>query len=142
MNTETFLDNFHTIANAPGGIARLREMILQLAVQGKLVEQNPNDEPASELLKKIEAEKEKSLTTKSAKNTKGGIEPIKDEDKPKIFEPFFTTKGLGKGTGLGLATTYGIVKMHKGQIAVETINDPSKGPTGTTFRIILPRRPE
>ncbi len=67
---------------------------------------------------------------------------IKDEDKPKIFEPFFTTKGLGKGTGLGLATTYGIVKMHKGQITVETNNDPSKGPTGTTFRIILPRRPE
>ncbi len=67
---------------------------------------------------------------------------IKDEDKPKIFEPFFTTKGLGKGTGLGLATTYGIVKMHKGQITVETNNDPSKGPTGTTFKIILPRRPE
>ncbi len=67
---------------------------------------------------------------------------IKDEDKPKIFEPFFTTKGLGKGTGLGLATTYGIVKMHKGQITVETNNDPSKGPTGTTFKIILPRRAE
>ncbi len=67
---------------------------------------------------------------------------IKDEDKPKIFEPFFTTKGLGKGTGLGLATTYGIVKMHKGQITVETNADPSKGSTGTTFRIILPRRPE
>lgn len=67
---------------------------------------------------------------------------IKDEDKPKIFEPFFTTKGLGKGTGLGLATTYGIVKMHKGQITVETNSNPAKGPTGTTFRIILPRRPE
>jgi len=67
---------------------------------------------------------------------------IRDEDKPKIFEPFFTTKGLGKGTGLGLATTYGIVKMHKGQITVDTNNNPAKGPTGTTFRIILPRRPE
>jgi iron only hydrogenase large subunit-like protein/nitrogen-specific signal transduction histidine kinase len=67
---------------------------------------------------------------------------IRDEDKPKIFEPFFTTKGIGKGTGLGLATTYGIVKMHKGQITVETNSDPSRGATGTTFRIILPRRPE
>jgi iron only hydrogenase large subunit-like protein/nitrogen-specific signal transduction histidine kinase len=67
---------------------------------------------------------------------------IAEEDKPKIFEPFFTTKGLGQGTGLGLATTYGIVKMHKGQITVETNNEPSKGPTGTTFRIIIPRRPE
>jgi iron only hydrogenase large subunit-like protein/nitrogen-specific signal transduction histidine kinase len=67
---------------------------------------------------------------------------ISEEDKPKIFEPFFTTKGLGQGTGLGLATTYGIVKMHKGQITVETNDDPAMGPTGTTFRIIIPRRPE
>jgi len=67
---------------------------------------------------------------------------INDEDRAKIFEPFYTTKGIGKGTGLGLATTYGIVKMHKGQITVETNADPSRGPTGTTFRIILPRRPE
>jgi iron only hydrogenase large subunit-like protein/nitrogen-specific signal transduction histidine kinase len=67
---------------------------------------------------------------------------INDEDRAKIFEPFYTTKGIGKGTGLGLATTYGIVKMHKGQITVETNADPSRGQTGTTFRIILPRRPE
>lgn len=67
---------------------------------------------------------------------------IRDEDRPKIFEPFFTTKSIGKGTGLGLATTYGIVKMHKGQITVETNHDPAKGPTGTKFRIILPKRPE
>ncbi|MDQ1332407.1 MAG: two-component system, cell cycle sensor histidine kinase and response regulator CckA [Bacteroidota bacterium] len=67
---------------------------------------------------------------------------IKEEDKAKIFEPFFTTKGLGYGTGLGLATAYGIVKMHKGQITVDSNTDPKKGPTGTSFKIVLPRRKE
>jgi C4-dicarboxylate-specific signal transduction histidine kinase len=64
---------------------------------------------------------------------------IREEDRAKIFEPFFTTKSIGKGTGLGLATAYGIVKMHKGQITVESNDDPSEGQTGTTFRISLPR---
>jgi iron only hydrogenase large subunit-like protein/nitrogen-specific signal transduction histidine kinase len=64
---------------------------------------------------------------------------IKDDDRVKIFEPFFTTKNIGQGTGLGLATAYGVVKMHKGQISVESNNDPKKGPTGTRFKIVLPR---
>jgi iron only hydrogenase large subunit-like protein/nitrogen-specific signal transduction histidine kinase len=67
---------------------------------------------------------------------------IREEDRAKIFEPFFTTKGIGHGTGLGLATAYGIVKMHKGQITAESNNDPAKGRTGTSFKIILPRRKE
>jgi two-component system NtrC family sensor kinase len=75
----------------------------------------------------------------SVKDTGTGI---REEDRVKIFEPFFTTKGLGHGTGLGLATAYGIVKMHKGQITVESNTDLSKGRTGTSFRIILPRRKE
>jgi signal transduction histidine kinase len=64
---------------------------------------------------------------------------IPKENMNKLFEPFFTTKQLGKGTGLGLSVTYGIVKMHSGDIRVESNADPDEGPTGTTFSVILPR---
>lgn len=66
-----------------------------------------------------------------------GIPP---ENMDRIFEPFFTTKQIGKGTGLGLAVVYGIVKMHNGDIQVRSNADPSVGPTGTTVRVRLPRR--
>jgi len=65
---------------------------------------------------------------------------ISSQHREKIFDPFFTTKQVGKGTGLGLAVTYGIVKMHRGKINVVSNDDPSAGPTGTTFDIFLPRR--
>lgn len=64
---------------------------------------------------------------------------IPETDMDKVFTPFFTTKGLGKGTGLGLPIIYGIVKMHKGNVTLTSNADKSKGPTGTSFRITLPR---
>ena len=50
MTTQEFIEVFDTVAEAPGGIERLRELVLQLAVRGKLVPQDSSDEPASRLL--------------------------------------------------------------------------------------------
>ena len=71
-----------------------------------------------------------SLVVEVADNGEG----IAPENVAKIYDPFFTTKGVGGGTGLGLAVTYGIVQEHSGHISVSSA--PGQG---TTFRISLPR---
>jgi two-component system, NtrC family, sensor kinase len=65
-------------------------------------------------------------------DTGTGIAP---DIQARIFEPFFTTKPIGKGTGLGLAVSYGIVQSHHGDIAVRSTEG-----AGTVFRVMLPIR--
>ena len=75
------LSNLDLLATAPGGVARLRELILTLAVQGKLLPQDPADEPASELLKKIRAEKDRLIAEGKIRRDKP-LAGIEDEEKP------------------------------------------------------------
>ena len=75
------LSNLNLLATAPGGVARLRELILTLAVQGKLVPQDPADEPASVLLQKIRAEKDRLIAEGKIKKDKP-LPPVTDEEKP------------------------------------------------------------
>ena len=75
------LSNFNLLASAPGGVARLRELILTLAVQGKLVPQDPNDEPPSLLLQKIRAEKDRLNLDGKIKRDKL-LGAIAQEEKP------------------------------------------------------------
>ncbi|MFM7441410.1 MAG: hypothetical protein ACKO2V_22895, partial [Snowella sp.] len=71
MEAQVLLDKyFETAFSAPDGVKKLRELILSLAMQGKLVPQDPSDQPASELLKEIEAEKEKLIQEGKIKQQK------------------------------------------------------------------------
>ncbi len=77
-------------------------------------------------------EKTKEICIKVADTGKG----IPPENKDKIFDPFFTTKDVGRGTGLGLSVSHGIIQNHGGRIEVE-----SEPGSGTTFFIYLPMPP-
>jgi len=79
---------------------------------------------------KVSFNRESDMVEIIVKDTGCGIP---EENLSKLFSPFFTTKEISKGTGLGLAISYGIVKMHAGNISVE-----SKEGEGTTFYINIP----
>ncbi|MFM7191614.1 MAG: hypothetical protein ACKOX2_12490, partial [Microcystaceae cyanobacterium] len=80
MNTQILLNQyFETAFSAPDGIKRLRELILSLAMQGKLVPQDSTDQPARELLQEIEAEKQRLIKAGKIKKQKP-LPPIQPEE--------------------------------------------------------------
>ncbi|MFN3984701.1 MAG: hypothetical protein ACK4KV_04390 [Rhodocyclaceae bacterium] len=87
-------DNLPLIATAPDGIQRLRGLILELAVRGKLVPQDPADEPASELLKRIEAEKARLVKEGKIRKAKA-VETVGEDERP------FALPRTWKWTALG-----------------------------------------
>ena len=81
MNTQQLLTHFDRIADAPDAVPRLRRFILDLAVRGKLAPQDPNDEPASELLKRIAAEKSRLVKMGEIRKPKP-IPELTEKDTP------------------------------------------------------------
>ena len=96
MNADRLLGHYEQIADAPDAVQRLRRFILDLALRGKLVKQDPNDEPASELLKKIAAEKERLVKVGEIK--KQSALPL-----VATYEALFSVPNVWKWTRIGSA---------------------------------------
>lgn len=84
MNLKTFLKHFDTIAEAPGGIPKLRSLILDLAVRGKLVPQNPEDESAELLRNQIVVEKQKLEKLKKIGKQRS-LTPVQEDEQPYVL---------------------------------------------------------
>jgi type I restriction enzyme S subunit len=117
MELNTFINDFGLMAEAPNGVQKLREMVFQLAFQGKLVPQNSKSEPASVLLKKIMADMELIIKKRKVKKGKT-LQPITENEKPYKLPNSWEWVRLGNiikvKSGDGLTKQ----KMEKGIIPV------------------------
>jgi two-component system, cell cycle sensor histidine kinase and response regulator CckA len=118
---------------------QIEQVLMNLAVNardampgvGKLLIETENGRIDEDLARRQGYGEPGPYVVLSVRDTGSGMD---EETLSHIFEPFFTTKGQGKGTGLGLATIYGIVRQSNGYVSVE-----SRPGEGSTFRIYFPR---
>lgn len=131
--------DLHWVLGDPG---QIEQVLMNLAVNardamphgGQLIVRTSNVEVNDSEASQRPAMMPGSYAKITVTDTGAGMD---EETKAHIFEPFYTTKEAGRGTGLGLATAYGIVKQSRGFIWVET-----QLGHGTTFEIFLPRTSE
>ncbi len=124
MHNTLLLQQFDLLATAPGGVARLRELILTLAVQGKLVPQNPADEPASALLKRIRAEKDRLIAEGKIKRDKP-LAPIGEGEQPFELPSSWEWVRLGSVTNYGSPTKAGVMHPQTWVLDMEDIEKNS-----------------
>ncbi len=137
------LSNLNLLATAPGGVARLRELILTLAVQGKLVPQDPKDEPASELLKKIRAEKDRLIADKKIRRLKP-LDPIDESERGFVLPSNWEWERLGNLGDWGAGATpsrsnsnyYGgdIPWFKSGELTADFISESEETVTDAALR--------
>ena len=126
-NIELHLEKTPSISQVKGNFNELEQVLTNLILNSKdaIKQTGRNGEITIKTF-------QQNGTVKIAVSDNGA--GIPKENLTKIFDPFFTTKELGKGTGLGLAVTYGIIEKHNGKIEVT-----SEQGVGATFLISLPR---
>ncbi|MHB8834163.1 MAG: hybrid sensor histidine kinase/response regulator [Candidatus Methylomirabilia bacterium] len=137
-NVKIELRTERRVQNILADKSQIEQVILNLVVNardampggGTLTVETADVRPSEALGVEFRGLKPGPYVMLAVRDTGTGMTP---EVREKIFEPFFTTKEVGKGTGLGLATVYGIVRQHEGHLAVESV--PGQG---TTFRAYFP----
>src|SRR5262245_707695 len=122
-NIEVARNYSERLPATPGNAPKLQQVFMNLIL-------NARDAMPGGGRLEISTEYDDQNTIISFRDNGVGIDP---ENLARIYDPFFTTKQIGKGTGLGLAVSYGVIKDHGGEITVE-----SKVGEGTTFRITIP----
>jgi type I restriction enzyme S subunit len=117
MTLDTFFEKFDLFADAPNAVAKMRELVLQLAMQGKLVSQNPGDEKASTLLTQIEQTKEQLISDRVIRRQETA--PIEGSEAPFSIPQSWIWTRLGKiaDWGSGSTPSRGNADLYDGEIA-------------------------
>jgi type I restriction enzyme S subunit len=118
------VQHFELLGTVPGGVAKLRELILTLAVQGKLVPQDPSDEPASELLKRIRSARERQISEGKAKRGKPLAE-LTEDVQPFAIPEKWCWVNLGEITNYGSPVKAGALLPDTWVLDMEDIEKSS-----------------